>query len=230
MERFVKNLGKQSIVFLIIISSMLAGCSPATKGDTNIHSNECMNRFSGITKVQSNILKDALAFSPEITEFITNTVSLPAYEEISIPDTVTFEGDTYYYNGFKSFMDYRAIKNKSSFQYAFQDECYTDDLGFRRQNDTNKYVVAVGTSVTDKIGTDIELVLEDGSIISCVVGDIKNNAHTDDGNLITCVDSKNPCASEFLVNEDLLPSQVLNSGDCSFVVGSSKINSIRIYI
>lgn len=86
-------------------------------------------------------------------------------------------------------MSYTAIKSKSSRQYQLQHTpgMTTDHDGYRRFGD--RYVIAVGSGVigqnvsNDKhymlIGQYVDLILENGVTIKCVVGDAKSNDHTD---------------------------------------------------
>lgn len=78
-----------------------------------------------------------------------------------------------------TFMDYRAITNKASNQYKFQqrDDVWVDEYGFLVQN-SEWYVVAMG-SYWGKIGDKFIIRLENGETISCVLGDIKADRHTD---------------------------------------------------
>ena len=80
-------------------------------------------------------------------------------------------------NSFKSYMDYRCIRNKYSSQYRLQKKCKTAKNGLRVYK--GRYVVAVGTYYTSKIGTKIDLVMKNKKVVKCIVGDIKANRDTD---------------------------------------------------
>ncbi len=84
---------------------------------------------------------------------------------------------------FKSYMDYRKITDKTSKQYALQQLCTTDEYGFRRFNDF--YVVAVGTGYADRIGQELIVTLSSGVIFTAIVGDLKQDRHTDYTNRYT---------------------------------------------
>lgn len=121
------------------------------------------------------------------------------FSDILIPPTT----------GFKSYMSYTAITKKSSPQYALQQLCTTDALGLRKYND--RYVIAVGTGVGGQVGTYIDLILENGIVIPCVIGEYKAVAHTDATNLI----SGNGCVSEFLIDSGSLYGPAKRAGDIS---------------
>lgn len=113
-------------------------------------------------------------------------------------------------NSFKSFMSYQAITNKASDQYKLQMSCVTNADGVRMYD--GRYCIAVGTYYTDKIGVNIDVVLENGTVLECVTGDIKSDEHTDatrrqvpiNGNVV-----------EFIVDVPALPQEVQRSGDLS---------------
>lgn len=115
------------------------------------------------------------------------------------------------HNGFKSYMSYKKITDKSSLQYELQQNCYTDEEGFRRYNDY--YCVAVGTAFDMQIGQHFDIILENNTIIKCIVGDIKADIDTDKTNTFTA----QGCCSEFLVETSKLNKTVKTMGDCSFL-------------
>ena len=96
-----------------------------------------------------------------------------------------------------TYMDYRAITNKASNQYKSQqrDDVWVDEYGFLEQN-SEWYVVAMG-SYWGKIGDKFIIHLENGEIISCVLGDIKSDRHTDRQNYAHESDGH---VVEFLIN------------------------------
>lgn len=81
----------------------------------------------------------------------------------------------------KTFMYYTSITNRKTKQYRLQnsEECYTDpETGIRMVG--NRYCIALGTGYCKKIGTRIDLVLENGEIIQCILGEVKSDRHTDE--------------------------------------------------
>ena len=137
------------------------------------------------------------------------------YVDIAIPLTT----------GFKSYMSYKAITKKNSPQYMLQQNCTTDELGLRKFG--NRYVIAVGTGVGGHVGTNVDLILENGVAIPCVIGEYKAAIHTDATNLI----SGNGCVSEFLVDQSALYGPAKSSGNISACnpLWASRVVTIRRY-
>ena len=129
--------------------------------------------------------------------------------------------------GFKSFMQYTSIKDKSSPQYRLQNEfAYTGNYGIRQVN--GRYCIAIGTAFEADVGTYIDLFLENGTIIPCIVADIKSDKDTFDDNITTI---QNGCVSEFVVEIDSLYSITKEKGDISYCCEewNSPVKTIRIY-
>ena len=127
------------------------------------------------------------------------------------PKTVTAEIDVPYYPEYKGFKSFESCENLTAYvPGALQELAYTDENGFRRIND--RYMVAVGTYFSTTMGQEFDLVLENGTIIECVVSDQKDDRHTDSMNAFT-VESK--CCSEFAVDPHVLLPHILQSGDVS---------------
>ena len=119
------------------------------------------------------------------------------------------------YEGFKSWMSYKAITNKSSKQYKLQQIASTGYAGIRTVN--NRYCVAIGTAFDASIGTYIDLILEDGFVIPCIVADIKSPKHTDANNVFTITGKtkKTICCTEFVIDPDKLNLDAMESGNIS---------------
>ena len=126
------------------------------------------------------------------------------YRSVSIPD----------HKDFKSFMPYEAIKCWTP--KDLQDVAYTGTYGIRMVE--GRYCVAVGTACKADVGTYIDLVLENGTIIPAIVSDTKDDKDTQSNNLIT---KANDCCSEFVVDVESLPYAVKNSNH----TGSGNISS-----
>lgn len=124
-----------------------------------------------------------------------------------------------------SYMDYRCITNTSSKQYKLQRRAYTGNYGIRQVK--GRYCIAVGSYYTTKIGTKIDLVLNNGTVVPCILADCKANKHTDRYN------QKTPDGSlvEFVVNTSSLTRMARRMGDISYSNSKwrSKIKKIVIY-
>jgi hypothetical protein len=113
------------------------------------------------------------------------------------------------HNGMKTFMSYTAITDKTSNQYALQQIAYTDEMGFRKIN--NRYCVAIGTAFEAPVGQIFNVELDNGEIIPCIVGDIKDDRDTDASNVFT----SQGCCLEFIVDIPRLDGIIKTLGDCS---------------
>ena len=119
------------------------------------------------------------------------------------------------YEGFKSWMSYKAITDTSSKQYKLQQIASTGFGGVRVVD--SRMCVAIGTAFNADIGTYIDLILEDGFVIPCIVADIKNPKHTDINNVFTITGKtkKTICCTEFIIDPDKLNVNALESGNIS---------------
>lgn len=160
--------------------------------------------FTPITvKANDNLNKSELptAGFSEFLSDINTFITPPKHENYLINN----------HSGKKSFMGYKTITDKTSKQYALQQKAYTDEFGFRKIG--NRYLVAIGTAFNANVGTYFDAELENGTIIECIVGEIKSDFHTDSTNVF----SQNGCCLEFIVNTKILEPYVKQRGDCSFL-------------
>lgn len=98
---------------------------------------------------------------------LTNLIQPREYD---IPEEAT---------SFKTYMDYTAISDKTSKQYQLQQNAWTDSDGLRRFGPNGLYMVAMGTYYADECGKIFDVTFESGTTIRCIVGDIKDDRHTD---------------------------------------------------
>lgn len=134
------------------------------------------------------------------------------------------------YTGFKSWEPYTTVTLKTSQAYKIlhSPEAVTDSEGFRKID--NRYLVAVGTGITNGCGVYLDIYLENGAIIQCITGDQKadrdtlNPAHV-------YMDTSTRCCSEFAVDRDKLMKLVKRMGDCSYRTAKwqSKVVKFRVY-
>ncbi len=125
-----------------------------------------------------------------------------AYNPMELPSKTKGE--------FKTYMDYRKITNKSSKQWHLQQLATTNEEGFRLFN--GRYLVAVGTFYADEVGKELRITLEDGTVFLAMVGDIKDNLHTDRTNRYI---EKNGNIVEFIVDVDKLDPITKKLGNVS---------------
>lgn len=138
------------------------------------------------------------------------------YTEYSLPDNPD-------YHGFKSYEPYDLI-TAESIQLDLQREAVTDVNGFRLID--NRYLIAVGTFCNAPCGTCIDLILENGILIPCIVGDIKSDAHTDETHTYTI---NTMCASEFIVDETISPAAWYGDVSAVYEEWRSKVAGVRVY-
>lgn len=127
---------------------------------------------------------------------------LYAYNNLNLPEEATGE--------FKTYMDYRKIKNKTSKQWNLQQLATTNEKGFRMFN--GKYLVAVGTYYASEVGKELRITLEDGLTFYAMVGDIKMDIHTDANNQYIPINGN---IIEFIVDVDKLDPQTRKLGNIS---------------
>lgn len=163
------------------------------------------------------IIKDREKAEESDDEYVDLTAKYVSYDTYDAPKN----------SGFKSFMDYRAITNTGSKQYKLQ-QCYskTGEYGIRMAD--SRYIVAIGTYFTPDIGQYFDIILENGTVIPCILGDQKADADTDSDNIIT---KHNGCMSEFIVDSDALNKDVKFHGDMSYCLKDwdSPIKTIKVY-
>jgi hypothetical protein len=129
-------------------------------------------------------------------------------------------------NSFKAYMSYRAITSTNSPQYKLQQRAYTGNYGIRMVDD--RYCIAVGSYYTTKIGTKIDVLMENGTVIKCVLADCKANKHTDSTNRA----NPNGGIVEFIVDINNLDSTCRRMGDMSYVSSGGlkgEVQYIRVY-
>ena len=129
--------------------------------------------------------------------------------------------------GFKSYMPYTAITSKSSPQYILQNQyAYTGEFGIRKVED--RFCIAIGQFSNARVGTYVDLILENEIVIPCIVGDFKANINTDSSNIVT---GHNGCVSEFLIDNATLDVTAKKIGDISYCKEEwkSPVKIIKVY-
>ena len=138
------------------------------------------------------------------------------YKEYTVPIT----------SGFKSYMPYTAITSRESKQFKLQQMASTGTYGIRTVN--NRYCVAIGTAFNAQVGTYFDLILANETVISCVVGDVKADKHTDSSNMVTVASG---CLTEFVIDNSVLDRNAKRMGDISYCCDewNSRVEKIRVY-
>lgn len=167
--------------------------------------NNMKNKNSSITYTAENLAKSSN---------ITNTyyevpIEIPI-ETLDIPTCNT---------EFKTYMDYRCITDKTSAQYELQQFAWTDEDGFRRIGDD--YIVAMGTYYAENVGDRFKITLDTDNEITVIIGDIKQDTHTDYFNQYTPIYDESGIlfsgnVLEFIVDTDVLPKVPRRLGTVSY--------------
>lgn len=127
-------------------------------------------------------------------------------------------------SSFKSYMSYKTITSKNSRQYKLQTECVTDEHGLRTYN--GRYAVALGNGFHIKVGDYVDVELSTGEVLNCVVGDVKQNCHTDGSNMQV---AHNGNVVEFIVDSNL-DRKAKSAGDISKIPGfEGYVKTITVY-
>ena len=125
-----------------------------------------------------------------------------------------------------SYMDYRTITDTTSDQWAMQQYCYTDPTtGIRMY--AGRYCIAVGSGIAIEKGTFIDVTLENGTIIPCVLADCKWDFDT-----IDTVVGADGGIIEFVVETEYLPNdvQIMGSNEAQFDwAWQSPVSEVVVY-
>ena len=162
-------------------------------------------------KVDSTIFSRTV-FTPQIEpEFVE--IEYIVHTELDLPEEVDGK--------FKTYMDYRRITDKNSKQWKLQEQAWTEGRGFRKIGE--HFLVAVGTFYADEVGKELLIEFEDGQRIKAIVGDIKQDRHTDPTNRYVPINGN---IVEFIVDIEKLDPEVIRHGDVSWLGLNGVIKSI----
>lgn len=165
-------------------------------------------------------------FSKELMNMKEYELSVEENEQVIVQQSIGTEKDVPSNNSFKSYMDADTITSRNTDQYKLKDKYVIDEqTGIWTVDE--RYCIAVGSYYTQSIGTYIDVVMENGSTLHCILGECKRNRDTDYTN------RQNPNGSvvEFIVNTSSMPSIARKMGNCSYACEEMKgeIKSIIVY-
>ena len=146
------------------------------------------------------------------------------YKSLLVSDIPSYSLYSGLWSTFKSYTDYRLITAIDTPQYALQQkQAYTGDYGIRMVD--GRYCVALASNFGCEIGRKFDAILENGTIIPCVMSDQKDDIDTD--GIYTL---NNGCATEFYVDSNILYHPAKHAGDLSEIPGwSSPVVAIRVW-
>ena len=85
-----------------------------------------------------------------------------------------------------------------------------DQDGFMKLDD--RYLIAVGSKFNTLPGQYIDLILQNGVVIKCIMGDQKADVDTDASNIFTY---RSRCCSEFIIDEHTIRKDIYERGNAS---------------
>jgi hypothetical protein len=110
-------------------------------------------------------------------------------------------------------------------QADLQKLAHTDNNGMRKVG--SRYCVALGSYYTTTIGTEFDLIMENGTVIPCILGDVKSDLHTDAKHQRGKNDG---CVAEFIVDDTKLQKNAKISGSVHVIPEfAGEIKEIKIY-
>jgi hypothetical protein len=161
--------------------------------------------------------------SPQVEECASYYVPIEAHQ----PPAGTVIIPPYWWSDTRmSYMDWRTITDPTSEQWALQQRAYTDsETGIRMVD--GRYCVAVGSSISVDKGALMNVTLQNGVTIPCILADCKQDCDTID----TLVGADGGIV-EFVVTTEMLPGdvQILGSNEAQFnYLWQSPVESIFLY-
>lgn len=127
----------------------------------------------------------------------------------------------------KSYMDYKTITSRSSRQYKIQHSLGATTASNGVRQIRGRYLIALGSYYTHDVGRYVDLILNNGATIECIVGDAKKNIDTNSNNSV----GNDGSVAEFIVETSALSKRTRQEGNCDFASKdwNSRLASIRIY-
>jgi len=145
----------------------------------------------------------------KILEEISSSSSESEESSVGALDGEIYYAPSGYQSTRMSYMDYRTITDTESEQYMLQAWYGSTDptTGIRLVG--GRYCIALGQEITSRKGQFVDVVLENGLRLQCVLSDCKRYCDTVDGNGYVGADGG---MIEFVVDEDYLPEDVILMG------------------
>lgn len=200
------------VVFLVLLSGLLI--------PTFVH---LENKPQPIEPI---ITTEAIApVEPTITP--TETILPTEPPEPIITYTIYFIPKEYNSEDTKSFEDYTDITDHTSKQYKLLNgkNAYTGSDGVRMVN--GRYCIALGSYFTDTIGQYVDVILQNGTVIECILGDQKSDRHTDAAHIAHRSDGS---IVEFIIDSKATDFGVRLTGNISNLHESWKSPVVKIVV
>lgn len=167
-----------------LIAGLLLSCvlfsNQSVSADSTPHDTIVMNEVQDVAQVME--CEEVLNYDARPSLFNwSHRLYEPVQEVVVLDRSEVPDGEGICQSEKKTYMSYRKVTSVTSAQYAllYSDICYTDPVtGIRMVGD--RYCIAVGTGYASRIGTKIDLQMENGSTVNCILGDVKSDMHTDE--------------------------------------------------
>lgn len=228
---------KLPLILGVSISAILVMCSSGKITQVSAEISEVPNQTMIVTETSEifteNIVTINRAMSANnIPTQVSNMLNAQTAENIETDSKGTSykvpNNEAGCKSQFKSYMRYTMVTHKSSDQYKLlnSEACYTNtENGLRMVGD--RYCIAVGTGYCAEIGTWIDVILEDGNVIKCILADVKSDLHTDASHRYHSEDGS---VAEFVVDSEVFNTVKDGSGSVNFIDGfDGKIVEIIVY-
>lgn len=203
-----------SIFMSLILSGTLLGASVSmietTSSDKNIVSEKKRVVKETEVKEEPEVVEEETIEEAVVTEPV-----VAAVEEVQTPTVQTpVQSDPtiipYPHSDFKTYMYASAITNTASAQYQLLTKAYVGDYGIMTVDGC--YLVAMGTAYAHYIGQKYQVTFETGQVINVMIGDVKQDIHTDQYN---SAGINNGDLLEFIVSQP--PQQVAIMGNYNVI-------------
>ena len=217
-DKVVEIVG--AIIITIYILALWFYTTPVSACTLNAGISKQLNQYD------YQLVIPVAGFSKEVINIKEYEPSVEENEQVIVQQPIGIEKDVPSNNSFKSYMDADTITSRNTDQYKLKAKYVLDpQTGIWTVDE--RYCIAVGSYYTQSIGTYIDVVMENGSTLHCILGECKRNRDTDYTN------RQNPNGSvvEFIVNTSSMPTMVRKMGDCSYGSQSmtGEIQSIIVY-
>lgn len=211
-----------SVLFLLILFISLVFLIPTKTNSTKNIVPEKIEKVKKKPKKEKKTADTSIETSqeeenPQITEPVEAEVVVeepaPISEEAISPVVDTSNNNTivpYPHSDFKTYMYGSAVTNTASAQYQLISRAYVGDYGIMMVDGC--YLVAMGTAYAHYIGEKYQVTFESGQVINVMVGDVKQDIHTDQYN---SAGAANGDLLEFIVAQP--PEQVALMGNYNVV-------------
>lgn len=190
----LSNTRKKLIFSGMLLSSLLALSSLVVNADDTILDNEIVtvNINESAEAIINNMVEyeheenDEAIRGVDLQDVSFSSTGFSIEEMLAKPKPVILDscavpdGEGVCNSANKTYMAYTAVTSVNSNQYRllYGDSAYTDKTTGLRMVD-GRICIAVGTFYASNIGTKLNLVMANGSVVECILGDVKSDAHTD---------------------------------------------------